>query len=67
MFEKISIRHFHPGLNIGVQDVRNMWLLCNTPVKPVVGLHRGTLVFRIPGSTKRISYQALKKGLIKRI
>ena len=66
MFEEIVIHYFHQELNIGVQNVRNVWLLSDPPVKLVVGLHRGLLVFRLPGSVKRISYQSIKKGLIKK-
>ncbi|MEO6330310.1 MAG: hypothetical protein ABIO55_15355 [Ginsengibacter sp.] len=66
MVEEIIITHFHPLLNIGLQDIRSVWLLTNTPVKLTTTLHRGNLVFRIPVSGKRISYRSLKKGLVKK-
>jgi hypothetical protein len=66
MFENVTIKYFHPVLQVGIQDIRNVWLLKNNPVKLITTLHRGNLVFRIPGSRKRISYQTLKKGLIKK-
>jgi len=66
MFENITIKYFHPDFKLGVQDIRNVWLLVGKPVKLYTGLHRGNLVFWLPGSGKRISYKTLKKGLIKK-
>jgi hypothetical protein len=66
MFEKISIRFFHPVLNLGIADIRNVWYLTNPPVKLKTELHRGSLVFRLHGSNKRVSYRTIKKGLIKK-
>ena len=66
MFKEIIISHFHWQLNIGMQDIRTAWLLTADPVKLTTTLHRGNLVFRMPGSGKRISYKSLKKGLVKK-
>jgi len=66
MFEEIILKYFHPGYNIGVKDIRNVWLLNQPPVKLPVTLYRGSLVYRLPGSGKRISYRTLKKDLIKK-
>ena len=66
MFEEIVIKYFNPCYNIGVQDIRNVWLLNNPPVKLPVTLYRGSLVYRFPGSGKRLSYRTLKNGLIKK-
>jgi hypothetical protein len=66
LFEQINIRYFHPGLNIGLQDIKNAWLLSDKPAKLSTALHRGSLVYRLPKSGKRISYRTLKKGLIKK-
>lgn len=66
MFSEIVIRYYHPGFNIGIQDIRTGWLLNNNPIKLITTLHQGNLVFRIPGNRKRISYRTLKKGLIKK-
>ena len=66
MFEEIILKYFHPGYNIGVEDIRNVWLLNNPPVKLSVTLYRSYLVYRLPDSGKRISYRTLKKGLIKK-
>ncbi len=66
MFTELVFTYYHPVLNIGVQDIRNVWLLNDVPVKLALALHRGSLVFRLPGSGKRVSYHTLKRGLIKK-
>jgi hypothetical protein len=66
MVEEIRIRYFHPDLKLGLQDIRNVWLLDSVPVKLTASLHRGNLVFRLPVSGKRISYATLKRGLIRK-
>lgn len=66
MFENIIIKHVNPELQIGMQDIRNVRLLDKTPLKLITTLHRGSLVFRIPGTRKRVSYKKLKTGLIKK-
>lgn len=66
LFEYLVINYIHPGLGIGLQNIRNAWLPENEPVKLTTTLHRGNLIYRIPGSGKRISYRTLKKGLIKK-
>jgi hypothetical protein len=40
----IYIKYVHLKLNIGLQDVRNMWLLEPEPVQLTVAVHRGSLV-----------------------
>ena len=66
MFEEVIIKYFHPFYNIGLVDIRNAWLLNKPPVKLKTTIYRGNLIFRIPGSGNRISYQTLKKGLVKK-
>ncbi len=66
MYREIQLKYFHPTLNLGVEDIRNVWLLTDRPVKLTTCIHRGALVFRWPVSGKRVSYKTLKKGLIKK-
>ena len=66
LFDYLVINYIHPDLGIGLQNIRNAWLLENEPVKLTTTLHRGSLIYRIPGSGKRISYRTLKKGLTKK-
>jgi len=62
----ILIKYIHPRLNIGIVNVREVWLLNPEPVRLAVSVHRGNLVYRLPVTGKRISYSNLKKGLIKK-
>ena len=66
MFQEIIIRYFHPCYNIGLQDIRNAWLLEKTPVKLATTIYLGSLTFRLPSSGRRVSYRSLKKGLTKK-
>lgn len=67
MFTEVRLQYFHPELNIGMLDIRNAWLLDKEPVKLITSVHRGNLVFRVPKSGKRISYNFIKKGFIKKL
>lgn len=53
MYEEIQVKYVHPCLQLGVEDIRNVWLLAAEPVKLTTCIHRGTLVFRLPVSGKR--------------
>ena len=66
MFEEIIIKYFNPQYNIGLQDIRNAWLLSKPPTKLTTTIYRSSLIYRFPVSGKRISYRTLKKGLIKK-
>ncbi|NOT50976.1 MAG: hypothetical protein HOP10_06840 [Chitinophagaceae bacterium] len=64
----ITIKYFHPQLQIGLEDPRNAWWFAagKQPVKINALIYQGQLYYRIPVSGKRISYKQLKKGLIKK-
>ena len=66
MVEEINIKYINPALNLGIEDVRNVWILSANPVKLTTTIHQGNLIFRFPVSGKRISYKTLKRGLIKK-
>ena len=66
MFEEIHIKYINPALNLGIEDIRSVWLLSASPVKLTTNIHQGNLIFRVPVSGRRISYKTLKKGLIKK-
>jgi hypothetical protein len=66
MVEEINIKYINPALNLGMEDVRNIWLLSATPVKLTTTIHQGNLTYRMPVSGKRISYKTLKRGIIKK-
>jgi hypothetical protein len=61
------IKLFHPRLKIGLANWREAWLFTGEyPEKLYAEVYKGMLVFRKRGSATRISYQQLKKGLIKK-
>jgi hypothetical protein len=63
-----EIKYFHPGYAIGLEDVKNAWLLLpgKQPLKLKTIMHQGNLSYRLPLSGKRVSYRSIKKGLIKK-
>ena len=64
----IEIKYYHPALKIGLENIREAWLLTDLkhPIELKTNIHQGNLYFRLPGSGKRISYRTLRKGLIKK-
>jgi hypothetical protein len=64
----ISIKYYYPGLQIGLEDIKNAWFLpvSGVPVKLNTIVYQGQLTYRFPSSGKRISYRQLKKGLIRK-
>ena len=63
----VNIRYYHKTLQIGLEDIRNAWLVSGKePVKLKTIVYQGQLYYRLPLSGKRISYRELKKGLIKK-
>jgi len=64
----IRINYVDPILNIGLSGWREAWLLSGKyPEKLYTERYRDRLVFRLRGSTRRISYLRLKKDLIKKV
>ena len=67
MEQEKCIKLFNPKLKIGLVNWRNAWLFSSEyPEKLFTEVHKGKLVFRQRGSSVRISYQQIKKGLIKK-
>lgn len=64
----IEIKYYHPDLKIGLENIKEAWLLLDIkdPIELKTAIHQGNLYYRLPNSGKRISYRTLKKGLIKR-
>jgi len=61
--QDIVVNFYDPALKIGLEDVRNAWLLDGDgPVKLNAWVHRNALIYGLPGSGKRISFPALKDG-----
>ena len=64
----IEIKYFHPQFMIGLENIKEPWLLLDIkdPIELKTIIHRGNLYYRIPNSGKSISYRILKKSLIKK-
>lgn len=58
MFEEIKIKYLHPGLNLGIQDIRNVWLLTTVPENLVLPYTRVILFsdFHYPASVSVIKH-----------
>lgn len=66
MEQKVNLNYFNPRLNIGMVDIKHVYLLTPEPTLLQLEVYRGKLVYRAKGSSKRISYDQIKKGLVKR-
>jgi hypothetical protein len=66
MEQKIFFKYINAQLNIGVKDLKTVYLLLPEPQKLLPQVYKGKLIYRIKGSSKRISYATIKKGLIKK-
>ena len=65
--QDVVINFYNPALKIGLEDIRNAWLLDgDNSAKLNAQVHRGALLYRLPGSGKRISLTMLKDELVKR-
>lgn len=61
--EQIVLRYWNDELHIGMDDWRTVYLFQRIPVQLVPEVYKGNLVYRLPQSSKRFSYLAIKKGL----
>lgn len=61
----IILKYWNPQLNIGLKDFKNAWQFPQK-IKMYTEVHQGRLYFRLRGASKRISYEQVKKGLIKK-
>ena len=66
MVQKIQVTHINERLHIGVVNWKEVYLLYPEVVALLVEVDRGRLVYRLKGSSRRISYTTLKKGLVKK-
>lgn len=66
MLQEIKIKYFNEALQIAMVNWREVYLLKPKITKLNVEVDEGRLVYRAPGSAKRISYKTVKKGLKKK-
>ena len=60
----LHFSYYNPVLKIAFNNWRQVYLVQQTPVLLNPSIHRGALVYRLPGSNKRISYKKIKQGLV---
>lgn len=61
----IIAKYWNPLLNIAMAD-RQLVYQFPKKIQMLREVYRGELYYRVPGSSKRISYKQLKRGLIKK-
>lgn len=67
MEQEYCTKLFNPTLKIGLVSWREAWLFEGQyPEKLYTEVYKGKLVFRQRGSSLRISYERVKKGLVRR-
>lgn len=66
MEQKVKLNYLNPRLNIGMADIRHVYLLKPHTTLLKAEVYRGKLVYRAKGSNRRISYNTLKQGLVKK-
>jgi len=60
----LRFSYYNPVLKIAFNNWREVYLVQQPPVLLNPSIHRGALVYRLPGSKKRISYKKIKQGLM---
>ena len=60
----VILKYWNEQLQIGLADWKNVYQFPQQILHKEI--HQGTLCYRLKGSSKRISYHQLKKGLIKK-
>ena len=66
MEQMARIQYVNAALQIGLVHWRQAWLLSGNPPQQLSAeVYKGKLIFRIPGTSRRFSYQRVKKGLQK--
>ncbi|MGG9971769.1 hypothetical protein ACQ33O_08235 [Ferruginibacter sp. SUN002] len=63
MVQEIKLRLVNEKLNIGLVNWKQVYILNPTVNELIPETDRGRLVYRVRGSSRRISYAKIKKGL----
>jgi hypothetical protein len=66
MEQHIHLQYLNTRLNIGMADCKNVYLLKPVFTKLFPEVYKSIFVYRIPGSSKRFSYNNIKKQLVKK-
>ncbi|RYZ47919.1 MAG: hypothetical protein EOP49_19980 [Sphingobacteriales bacterium] len=65
MKHRIHFRYYNPRLQLAMVDIRQVYQLQPVLLPLNAEVYRGKLVYRAKGSSKRISYDQVKRGLVK--
>jgi hypothetical protein len=63
---KLHFRYYNERLKLGMVDIKNVYQLEPELMLLYIEVYRGKLVYRAKGSSRRISYEQVKKGLVKK-
>ena len=66
MVQIIKLKLINEKLSIGMVNWKEVYIYSPKQMKMTPEVDRGRLVYRAKGSERRISYQMIKKGLIKK-
>jgi hypothetical protein len=64
--EQTAIRYWNKKLNLGMVDWRTVYFLNKEPVLLKPEAHKGALIYRIPGTSKRFRYAYCKAKAVKK-
>ena len=64
--EQTVIRYWNKKLNLGMVDWRTVYLLDKEPVLLKPEVYKGILVYRMPGTSRRIRYADFTTGVVKK-
>jgi hypothetical protein len=63
MKQEVKLRCFNVELNIGLVSWREAYVLVPSIQQLNLETYKGRIIYRLKGSSKRVSYNRLKKGL----
>ncbi len=61
---RINLKYCNPTLNIAFSTWNEVYLMGDVPVKLKPAYYRGSHIYRLPATGKRISYKKLKQGML---
>jgi hypothetical protein len=64
--QRLTLKYQHPTRNIGLNSWREVYLLGPILTQLIAEICRGKLIYRAKGSSRRFSYDQIKRGLVKR-
>lgn len=64
--QMLKLKYYNPLYKIAFDNWKEMYLLEKEPTMLLLEVYQGKLVYREQGTSKRIAYNAIKKGLLKK-